>query len=116
MLKNSLQKGCIPQYKGREEIAQESQTAKPGDDDYIEDYGSQMIASCGMWTKSQLNNTTASYVLSDGTILISAYNGDNSYNFAYDINGKKDLISGDMIFLFLQLLIMQKQDNPQYHN
>lgn len=87
--KNSLQKGCIPQYKGREEIAQDGQAAKPGDDDYIEDYGSQMIASCKMWTKSQLNNTTASYVLSDGTILISAYNGDNNYSFAYDINGKK---------------------------
>ncbi len=87
--KNSLKNGCIPEYKGREEIAQEGQSAKPGDDDYIEDYGSQMIASCAMWTKSQLHNTTASYVLADGTILISAYNGDRGYSFAYDINGKK---------------------------
>lgn len=48
-----------------------------------------MIAGCAMWTKSQLHNTSASYVLMDGTILMSAYNGDGGYNFAYDINGKK---------------------------
>lgn len=87
--KNSLQNGCIPKYKGREEIAQAGQTAKPGDDDYMEDYGDQMIASCRMWTKSYLHNTSASYVLSDGSILISNYNNDKNYNFAYDINGKK---------------------------
>ena len=87
--KNSLQKGCIPQYKGRDEIAQESQSAKPGDDDYMDDYGKQMIAGCAMWTKSQLDNTTASYVLADGSIIISAYNGDKGTSFAYDVNGKK---------------------------
>ncbi|HIS35049.1 TPA: hypothetical protein IAC10_00255 [Candidatus Scatousia excrementigallinarum] len=87
--KNSLQKGCIPQYKGRDEIAQESQSAKPGDDDYMDDYGKQMIANCSMWTKSQLDNTTASYVLADGSIIISAYNGDKGSSFAYDVNGKK---------------------------
>lgn len=87
--KNSLQKGCIPQYKGRDEIAQESQSAKPGDDDYMDDYGKQMIAGCAIWTKSQLDNTTASYVLADGSIIISAYNGDKGTSFAYDVNGKK---------------------------
>lgn len=84
---NSLKNKCIPKYKGREEVAQEGQAAKPGDKDYMEDYGSQMIAGCRMWTKDQLHNSTASYVLSDGSIMISAYNGDLSYNFAYDING-----------------------------
>lgn len=86
---NALANGCIPKYMGREEIAQAEQPAKPGDDDYMEDYGSQMIAGCKMWTKSQLHDSSASYVLSDGSIILSAYNGDRSFNFAYDINGKQ---------------------------
>lgn len=86
---NSLANGCIPEYKGREEIAQEGQTAKPGDDDYMEDYGDQMIASCAVWTRSHLDSLAKSYVLADGTIIISYYNADKSVNFAYDVNGKK---------------------------
>ncbi len=86
---NSLANGCIPKYKGREEVAQESQVAKPGDDNYMEDYGEQMIASCVMWTKDQVHNVASSYVLADGGILLLSYSNDRNYSFAFDINGKK---------------------------
>lgn len=83
-------KGCVPEYRGREKIAQDGYDKNPGDAGFVDDYGNKVIASCAAWTTDNFKNSPA-YVIADGTIVTFAYGGSGrgSANFAVDINGKK---------------------------
>lgn len=87
---SGFSQGCIPEYRGREKIAQDGYDKKPSDEGYVEDYGEKAIAGCFAWTTSQFKNAPA-YVIADGTIITFAYGSQKKsvYNVAVDVNGKK---------------------------
>lgn len=81
--KNSaFQNGCIPDYRGLDDIVREENPGKPDDE--------LNFGFCGMWNKTRLKRQTA-YVLPDGTIIIEAIDSSLAFysHFLFDVNGKK---------------------------
>ncbi len=79
---NALNNGCIPEYKGNNEIFAENNP------DATEEEIENSTKGCTCFTKSSISNSNMVWVLSDGTIMMWCYEG--SYPmFAIDINGRK---------------------------
>ena len=82
---DAMQKGCIPRYKGIDEIKKEN-NPDMGDDEILES-----ITGCTNMTYSTLKKYTA-YILQDGTIIMPAVGNGNeriAVNTIVDINGMK---------------------------
>lgn len=83
--KNALSNGCIPNYKGIDQVNQESYNKKPGEEGYIDNYGELLaVGSCGTYKKKQIDSSSA-FVLNNGIIIFN-YSG---YKMDIDVNGKK---------------------------
>ena len=79
---NSFEQGCIPEYRGVDDILKEQHK---DDEDYWQDYATY---NCGGFNTSTIRNRNKSYVLSDGTIIFF-YNNAGCKIIGLDINGKK---------------------------
>ena len=83
---NSFEQGCIPEYRGVDDILKEQHK---DDEDYDEDYWQDYATyNCGGFNTSTIRNRNKSYVLSDGTIIFF-YNNAGCKIIGLDINGKK---------------------------
>ncbi len=80
---NGYQKGCIPKYKGFEEIQKENNP------DLSDDEALEAIQGYNGFSSSNILNRNEIFVLADGNILISHNSSFQSNIFAFDINGKK---------------------------
>lgn len=78
---NALANGCIPAYKGTDTVFKDN---NPNSSDYDK---TQASTECRLWREETIQNNTETWVLADGTILIT-YGGKVNL-FALDINGKK---------------------------
>ena len=77
--------GCLPDYKGIDQLNQSNYTTDPSDPNYVENYGELVtVGGCGALKKRNIDNSNA-FVTNDGMIIF-AYGG---YSMAVDVNGKK---------------------------
>lgn len=80
---NGYPKGCIPKYKGFEDIQKEKNP------DLSDEEALEAIQGYNGFSSANVLNRNAIYVLADGSILISFNSFFQSNIFAFDINGKK---------------------------
>ena len=78
---NALANGCIPAYKGNDTVFKDNNPNASGYDQ------TNATTDCRLWREETIQNNTETWVLADGTILIT-YGGKVNL-FALDINGKK---------------------------
>ena len=82
----AYENGCIPEYKGIDDIIKEKHE---NDEDYDEEYWQDFATrNCGGFNASRILNEKTVYVLSDGTILFF-FTNDRCIILAIDINGMK---------------------------
>lgn len=80
---NALKNGCIPAYKGNDEIFQAENP--DATDEEIQD----SIRGCNGFSKTAIHNDNNVWILSDGTIL-TWYNSETKWPlFLIDVNGQK---------------------------
>ena len=83
---NSYEQGCIPEYRGVDDILKEEhEDDEDYDEEYWQDYANR---NCGGFNTSSIRNINKSYVLSDGTIIFF-YDNAGCKIIGLDINGKK---------------------------
>ena len=83
---NSYEQGCIPEYRGVDDILKEEhEDDEDYDEEYWQDYADR---NCGGFNTSNIRNRNKSYVLSDGTIIFF-YDSFGCKIIGLDINGKK---------------------------
>ena len=81
---HAFENGCIPEYRGVDDILKEQHK---DDEDYDEDYWQDYaIRNCGGFSTSNIRNRNSSYVLADGTILFF-YDQTGCLIIGLDING-----------------------------
>lgn len=79
---NAKEKGCVPDYKGRETVRNPDATQEEQD---------QITNSAGCWpyNKTQIDNNKTIYVLADGMIIIPYAPNWTPAVIAVDVNGKQ---------------------------
>ena len=80
----ALENGCIPEYKGLEEVYDDLYPDKEHPDGY-DSYGDYQATSCGYWRKNEIHNRRQAWVLNDGTIIFDYFS--SMPIFALDVNG-----------------------------
>lgn len=80
---NAYPKGCIPKYKGFENVAMENNP------DLSEEEAKEQVRGQPGFHEQNILYKNFVYVLADGTILLEYFKEQSSLIFAVDINGKK---------------------------
>ena len=81
---NAYKNGCIPEYKGYDDVLKEQhKDDEDYDEDFWQDYANR---NCGGFNTSEILNNKTVYVLADGTIIFF-YTNMSSLIVAFDVNG-----------------------------